>query len=180
MLLLQDWHASPLQLSQEPACGPSLSSIAVARSRTCPPTCYAPAPPRPKLHGHYFKQADRLAPFTPVTNSLSSFPECLSPLHPLHTYTMAGRALPSHLKPSAAEGGEGGFAPRHHGKTQSHVVGLSPFLSLSSVSHLAGICLAYYETAFSDWSVTVSALTAIGLAQPVQQLPVRQCRSCWA
>ena len=38
---------------------------------------------------------------------------------------MAGRALPSHLKPSAAEGGEGGFAPRHHGKTQSHVVSYS-------------------------------------------------------
>ena len=41
---------------------------------------------------------------------------------------MAGRALPSHLKPSAAEGGEGGFAPRHHGKTQSHVVSHSLFL----------------------------------------------------
>ncbi len=42
---------------------------------------------------------------------------------------MAGRALPSHLKPSAAEGGEGGFAPRHHGKTQSHVVSFSSFVA---------------------------------------------------
>ena len=36
---------------------------------------------------------------------------------------MASRAIPSHLKPSAAEGGEGGFSSqRHHGKSQSHVV----------------------------------------------------------
>lgn len=41
---------------------------------------------------------------------------------------MASRALPSHLKPSAAEGGEGGFLPRHHGKSQSHVVSCSLFL----------------------------------------------------
>ncbi|KAF1916648.1 hypothetical protein BDU57DRAFT_516870 [Ampelomyces quisqualis] len=36
---------------------------------------------------------------------------------------MASRAIPSHLKPSAAEGkGEGGFnSQRHHGKSQSHV-----------------------------------------------------------
>ncbi|CAN9335040.1 unnamed protein product [Alternaria alternata] len=35
---------------------------------------------------------------------------------------MASRAIPSHLKPSAAEGGEGGFSSqRHHGKSQSHV-----------------------------------------------------------
>jgi hypothetical protein len=42
---------------------------------------------------------------------------------------MASRAIPSHLKPSAAEGGEGGFSSqRHHGKSQSHVVRLSPIL----------------------------------------------------
>lgn len=37
---------------------------------------------------------------------------------------MANRAIPSHLKPSAAENGNG-FTPRHHGKTQSHVVSSS-------------------------------------------------------
>jgi hypothetical protein len=37
---------------------------------------------------------------------------------------MASRAIPSHLKPSAAAGGqgEGEFTQRHHGKSQSHVV----------------------------------------------------------
>jgi hypothetical protein len=36
---------------------------------------------------------------------------------------MASRALPSHLRPSAAAGkAEDGAAPRHHGKSQSHVV----------------------------------------------------------
>lgn len=41
---------------------------------------------------------------------------------------MASRAIPSHLKPSAAEGkGEGGFnSQRHHGKSQSHVVSYLP------------------------------------------------------
>ena len=56
---------------------------------------------------------------------------------------MAGRALPSHLKPSAAEGGEGGFAPRHHGKTQSHVVSHSLLLQLSGPFLLFSICLEF-------------------------------------
>lgn len=81
-----------------------------------------------------FKQPDRLFSFTPVNNSLSPFTECLFPLHVTHTYTMAGRALPSHLKPSAAEGGEGGFAPRHHGKTQSHVVSAPLFCAILQYS----------------------------------------------
>lgn len=34
---------------------------------------------------------------------------------------MASRAIPAHLKPSAAEG-EGFSSQRHHGKSQSHVV----------------------------------------------------------
>jgi hypothetical protein len=48
---------------------------------------------------------------------------------------MASRAIPSHLKPSAAEGGEGGFSSqRHHGKSQSHVVStFSLFLRLTSL-----------------------------------------------
>ncbi|XTI91928.1 hypothetical protein V2W45_757989 [Cenococcum geophilum] len=38
---------------------------------------------------------------------------------------MASRAIPSHLKPSAAAGNGDAesFARKHHGKTQSHVVG---------------------------------------------------------
>jgi hypothetical protein len=40
---------------------------------------------------------------------------------------MASRAIPSHLKPSAAAGGQDGdFTQRHHGKSQSHVVSTSP------------------------------------------------------
>jgi hypothetical protein len=39
---------------------------------------------------------------------------------------MASRAIPSHLKPgTAANGGAEGFSPRHHGKTQSHMVSRS-------------------------------------------------------
>lgn len=56
---------------------------------------------------------------------------------------MAGRALPSHLKPSAAEGGEGGFAPRHHGKTQSHVVSRSLFPQLPS--HIFPLSFFLYD-----------------------------------
>ena len=43
---------------------------------------------------------------------------------------MASRAIPSHLKPEAAEGGGEGFAPRRHGKTQSHVVSKALILHL--------------------------------------------------
>ena len=55
---------------------------------------------------------------------------------------MAGRALPSHLKPSAAEGGEGGFAPRHHGKTQSHVVSLPLIVQMHGASCLVRVSWA--------------------------------------
>ncbi|KAF2197839.1 UDP-glucose pyrophosphorylase [Delitschia confertaspora ATCC 74209] len=34
---------------------------------------------------------------------------------------MASRAIPSHLKPAAANGSGDGYTPRHHGKSQSHV-----------------------------------------------------------
>jgi UTP--glucose-1-phosphate uridylyltransferase len=46
---------------------------------------------------------------------------------------MASRAIPAHLKPSAAEGkGDGFNSQRHHGKSQSHVV--SHFLPCSLVA----------------------------------------------
>ena len=36
---------------------------------------------------------------------------------------MTSKAIPSHLKPAAAQGnGDADFARKHHGKTQSHVV----------------------------------------------------------
>jgi hypothetical protein len=50
----------------------------------------------------------------------------LKPIFPDSTLspTMASRAIPSHLKPSAAAGNRDAesFARKHHGKTQSHVV----------------------------------------------------------
>ena len=75
-----------------------------------------------------FKQPDRPLPL------LSLPPPSLTPFHqsvllPSLLHIMASRAIPSHLKPSAAE--EGGFAPRHHGKSQSHVVS-TLFLCLCS------------------------------------------------
>lgn len=65
-----------------------------------------------------FKETSSPTLVVPYT-TLSSRNNLFSP----QTYTMASRAIPSHLKPSAAEGGEGGFSSqRHHGKSQSHVV----------------------------------------------------------
>ena len=123
MPLLESWYASLLTRSQRLAAPPlGLSPLLGREQVRSPPTGYALAPPRPKLHGQYFKQPDRLAPFTSVLNSLFPLQSVSPSSHFSHIHTMAARALPSHLKPSAAEGGEGGFAPRHHGKTQSHVV----------------------------------------------------------
>jgi len=57
-------------------------------------------------------------------------PSAYSPPTP-KTHKMASKAIPSHLKPSAAAGGQGDgdFTQRHHGKSQSHVVS-SCFCSL--------------------------------------------------
>jgi hypothetical protein len=46
-------------------------------------------------------------------------------------------AVPSHLKPSAALGGDAEFARKHHGKTQSHMV--SWFFSVLEVVRRHGI-----------------------------------------
>jgi hypothetical protein len=96
-----------------------------------------------------FKQPDRHLLSLPFILSHSLPPECLSPL--TLTHIMASRAIPSHLKPSAAE--EGGFAPRHHGKSQSHVVSWPLILSLRP--NIARVC--------SHVHVRACGLTAIAI-----------------
>ena len=134
-----------------------------------------PAPPFGLCtKSHCFKQPDRLAPLL-LSTIHSPHTECLSPLHTTHTYSMAGRALPSHLKPSAAEGGEGGFAPRHHGKTQSHVVSHSPFLQLPSTCLLFPACLGScvrklcpMNVLQSQWRFLSNWVCRAGALNPVQ------------
>lgn len=59
------------------------------------------------------------------------------PTSPFKTsYTMASTlksALPSHLKPSSALGGDAEFARKHHGKTQSHMVSAPSFKFLETI-----------------------------------------------
>lgn len=98
---------------------------------------------------------------------LSSF--CFRPhLHSLpialYTYTMASRAIPSHLKPAAAEGGEGFSSQRHHGKTQSHVVsGLSnPAIVLSMVYPELQLCSHSCTFEFGPFSLLTAPPSASG------------------
>jgi hypothetical protein len=49
--------------------------------------------------------------------------------------SLAAKVLPDRLKPASAAngGGEGDFARKHHGKTQSHVVSPQPLGFLFSL-----------------------------------------------
>jgi UTP--glucose-1-phosphate uridylyltransferase len=47
--------------------------------------------------------------------------------------SIASKALPSHLRPSGlGDEADGGFARKHHGKSQSHVVSPSTLLGYGS------------------------------------------------
>jgi hypothetical protein len=63
---------------------------------------------------------------------------------------MASRAIPSHLKPSAAAGkDEGGFnSQRHHGKSQSHVVSY-PSVPAASQTAAARLPLHFGDNVFN-------------------------------
>jgi hypothetical protein len=124
-----------------PQAAPPVARWRQARSRFAPLVC-APA-------AIAFKQPDRHLLSLPFILSHSLPPECPSPL--TLTHIMASRAIPSHLKPSAAE--EGGFAPRHHGKSQSHVVSWPLILSLRP--NIARVC--------SRVHVRARGLTAIAI-----------------
>jgi len=81
---------------------------------------------------------------------------------------MASRALPSHLKPSAAEGsGEGGFSSqRHHGKSQSHVVRTLPLCSYPPRQPAYGFYgIAFWIRPGAAIACTAIVLTAFDVSQ---------------
>lgn len=120
---------TPLSAAPRPAASswssphrPTISAISIGLLRN-------KSPPPPQLS----------APVDSPPSPQTPFP--LLPVE-LHTHKMASKAIPSHLKPQAAENsGAEGFTARHHGKTQSHMVSATPF-PRSFAEALQKLCIA--------------------------------------